>query len=146
MPTALTRWDPFSEMSDLRARFDRMFDELVNGRGDRDWSPAVDVMQDNGNLVMRADVPGIKPDEVKIEVEGDVLTMFGEHLETIEKQDDDFVRRERRHGSFRRSLQLPSGVDPDSIEATTHDGILEVKIPIPKESKPRRVEITPTAG
>lgn len=72
MPGALTRWDPFAEFADLRSRFDRMFDEMTNGH-ERKWTPAIDVVRDNGNLVVRADVPGIKPEDVKIEIEEDVL-------------------------------------------------------------------------
>jgi HSP20 family protein len=143
--TALTRWDPFAELADLRSRFDWMFDELGNGR-ERKWTPAVDVMRDNGNLVIRADIPGIKPEEVKIEVQDDVLTVSGEHEESKEEKDKHYVRRERRYGSFQRSMVLPAGVDPDKIEAKTHDGVLEVTVPLPVEAKKEPITITPKAA
>jgi HSP20 family protein len=145
LPLALTRWDPFADLAELHTRFDRMFGEVTAG-GERAWTPAIDVLRDNGSLVLRANVPGIKPDEVKIEVEDDVLTVSGEHEERKEEKDDQYVRRERRYGSFSRSLALPVGVQAKDIKATTHDGVLEVTIPLPKEPGKEKVEITPTAG
>jgi HSP20 family protein len=145
MPGALTRWEPFAELGELRSRFDRMFDELTDGR-EREWTPAIDVERDNGNLVVRADVPGIKPEEVKIEVEDDILTVSGEHEERKETKDKHYLRRERRYGSFSRSMALPAGVDAKKIKAKTHDGVVEVTVPLPKETKKETVKITPTAA
>ena len=145
MPGTLTRWEPFAELGELRHHFDRMFDEWLDGR-ERAWTPAVDVVRENGHLVVRADIPGIKPEEVKIEVEDDILTVSGEHTESKEEKDKHYVRRERRYGSFSRSMALPAGVDPKKIEAKTHDGVVEVTIPLPKEAKKETVAITPTAA
>jgi HSP20 family protein len=121
-----------------------MFDELT--AGPRTWTPAIDVVRENGNLVVRADIPGIKPEEVKIEVEDDILTVSGEHEERKEEKDKQYVRRERRYGSFIRSMALPPGVDAEQIRATTHDGVVEVTIPLPREAKSEPVRITPTVG
>ena len=145
MAGSLTRWDPFGEFSELRSRFDRMFDELADGR-ERTWMPAIDVERDNGNLVVRADIPGIKPEEVKIEVADDILTVSGEHEERREKKDKHYVRRERRSGSFSRSMALPAGADPKQIKAKTHDGVVEVTIPLPKQAAKEKVTITATAA
>ena len=145
MPGTLTRWDPFADLGELRSRFDRLFDEWLDGR-ERAWTPAIDVVREDGHLVVHADLPGIKPEEVKIEVEDDILTVSGEHQESKEEKDKHYVRRERRYGSFSRSMTLPAGVDPKKIEAKTHDGIVEVKIPLPKEAKKETVKITPTAA
>jgi len=144
VPGLLTRWDPFAELGELRTRFDRLFDEMVEGRP-RAWTPAIDVVRENGNLVVRGDIPGIKPEEVKIEVEDDILTVSGEHEERKEEKDKHYVRRERRYGAFHRSMALPAGVDPTKIAATTHDGVVEVTIPLPKEARKETVKITPTA-
>jgi len=144
MPGALTRWDPFSELADLRTRFDRVFDELAHGR-EHAWTPAIDVVRDDANLIVRADIPGIKPEEVKIEVEDDILTVSGEHEERKEEKDKQYVRRERRYGSFSRSMALPAGVDPKQIVAKTRDGVVEVTIPLPTEAKKETIKITPTA-
>ena len=145
MAGTLTRWEPFAELGELRSRFDRMFEELTDGREQR-WAPAIDVERDNGNLVVRADVPGIKPEEVKIEVQDDILTVSGSHEERKEKKDKDFLRRERRYGSFSRSMALPPGVEAKKIKAKTHDGVVEVTIPLPKEANKETVTITPTAA
>jgi HSP20 family protein len=88
MPGTLTRWDPFAELGELRSRFDRIFDELLDGR-ERAWTPAIDVVRDDCHLVVRADLPGIKPEEVKIEVEDDILTISGEHEERTDENDKD---------------------------------------------------------
>ncbi|HUA11261.1 MAG TPA: Hsp20/alpha crystallin family protein [Solirubrobacteraceae bacterium] len=145
MPGGLTRWEPFAELGELRSRFDRMFDQLADSSA-RAWTPAVDVERDNGNLVVRADVPGIKPEEVKIENEDDILTVSGQHEERKEEKDKHFLRRERRYGSFSRSMALPPGVEAKKIKAKTHDGVVEVTIPLPKEPKKEKIEITPTAA
>jgi HSP20 family protein len=145
MPGTLTRWEPFAECGDLRSRFDRVFDELLDGRS-REWTPAIDVVRAKDSLVLRADVPGIKPEEVKIEVKDDILTVSGEHEESTEEKDKHFMRRERRYGSFSRSMALPAGIDAAKIKAKTKDGVVEVTIPLPKETKKETITITPTAG
>ena len=145
MPGTLTRWDPFAELAEIRTRFERLFEDL-EGRGSA-WTPAVDVVRDDGHLVLRADVPGIKPEEITIEVDDGVLTVSGKHEEATEETDERFVRRERRYGAFTRRLPLPEGVDPKKIKASTKDGVLEVTIPLPKEVvKQEPVKITPTTG
>ena len=145
MPGTLTRWDPFTELGELRTRFDRLFDEWLDGR-ERAWTPAIDVVREDGHLVVRADLPGIKPEEVKIEVEDDILTVSGEHRESKEEKDKHYVRRERRYGSFSRSMTLPKGVTAKDIKAKTHNGVVEVTIPLPEEKKKETVKITPTAA
>lgn len=145
MAGTLTRWDPFTELSELRSRFDRIFDEFAGGR-ERAWTPAIDVVRENGNLVVRADVPGIKPEEVKVEVEDDILTVSGEHEERTEEKGKQYMRRERRYGSFSRSMALPPGVDAKKITASTHHGVIELTIPLPQEAKSEKVTITPTVA
>lgn len=145
MPATLMRWDPFTELGDLRSRFDRMFGDWMDGQ-DRAWTPAIDVVREDGQLIVRADLPGIKPEEVKLSVEDDVLTVSGEHEEHGEKKDDHYVRRERRYGSFSRSMVLPAGVDATQITATTHDGVVDVTIPLPTEAKQGPITITATGA
>jgi HSP20 family protein len=145
MPGALTRWEPFAELGELRSRFDRIFGELADGQ-ETAWRPAIDVVRDDGNLVIRADVPGIKPEEVKIEVEDGILTVSGAHEETKEQKDKSFLRRERRYGSFSRSMALPEGVEAKKIKAKTRDGVVEVTIPLPKKPAKQKIQIKPTAS
>ena len=143
MARTITRWEPFAELADMRQRFDRMLGEL--GDGEREWMPAVDMLRDNGDLVVRAEVPGIKPEEIEIKAEEGTLTISGKHEEAEEEKGKHFVRRERRYGAFSRTMTLPDGVDPKKIKASTHDGVLEVTIPLPKEKAQEPVTITPTA-
>ena len=143
MARTITRWEPFAELADMRQRFDRLLGEL--GDGEREWMPAIDMIRDNGDLVVRAEVPGIKPEEIEIKAEEGTLTISGKHEEAEEEKGKHFVRRERRYGAFSRTMTLPDGVDPKKIKASTHDGVLEVTIPLPKEQAQEAVTITPTA-
>ena len=145
MAHTITRWEPFAELAEMRSRFDRLLGDLADG-GDRDWMPAVDMIRDNGHLVVRAEVPGIKPDEIDIRFDSGMLAISGKHEETSEEKGKEFVRRERRYGAFSRTMALPEGVDPKKIKATTADGVLEIKVPLPKEAATEPVSITPTAG
>lgn len=145
MAGTLTRWEPFAELGEMRSRLDRLFDEWLDGH-ERAWTPAIDVVREDDHLVLRADLPGIKPEEVKLEVEDDILTVSGEHRESKEEKDKQYMRRERRYGSFSRSMALPQGIDAKKIKAKTHDGVVEVTIPLPKEAKKEPVRITPTAA
>jgi HSP20 family protein len=136
-----TRYDPFTELSALRSRLDRAFDAWPRGH-ERAWSPAIDVVRENGRMVVRADLPGITPEEVNVEVEDDILTIWGEHVESVEEKDKHYVRRERRDGSFSRSVALPAAIDPTGVMAQTRDGVVEVTIPLPKQAKREAVTIT----
>jgi len=145
MARTITRWEPFAELAEMRSRFDRLLSDLADGEG-REWTPSIDVVRENGHLVVRANVPGIKPEEIEIKVVDDVLTISGEHEETKEEKDTHYLRRERHYGSFSRSMALPAGVDAKKIKAETRDGVVEVTIPLPREASKHPVTITPTAA
>jgi HSP20 family protein len=145
MPGTLTRWDPFADMAELRGRFERLLEDFGTVR-EREWTPAVDLVRDADKLVVRADVPGIKPEDIRIEFREGYLTLSGEHEEATEEKDEQYVRRERRFGTFSRSIPLPEGAAAKKIKATTHDGVLEVTVPLPKEAAKEPITITPTAG
>lgn len=142
MASALSRWEPITDLSDLRNRFDRMFEDLGMGL-ERPFRPAVDVVREDGNMIVRADIPGMTADDVRIEIEDDILTVSGEHEAEHEEEGQRFIRRERRYGSFSRSLALPAGVDPKEIKAHTHDGLLEVTVPMPEEKRHEAITIKP---
>ncbi len=146
MPGLLTRWDPYGELAELRSRFDRVFDELSPDRGWR-WTAAVDVERADGDLIVRADVPGFKREEISMEVEAGVLTISGKHEEEMEEKGRHYLRHERRYGSFSRSIALPEDVDAGRISAHTHDGVLEVRVPLPEQkAEHKKVTITPTSA
>ena len=142
MATEIAEWRPLAE---LRQRVDQMFHDVAeNGIGGSSLS--LDVIRRDDSIVIRADIPGIEPDEVEIEVEDGILTVSGEHSGESEEKDEHYVRRERHFGSFSRSMSLPPGVDADAIEATTTNGVLEVTVPVPKEQAAKKVEIKATAN
>lgn len=144
--TTLASWHPFSDIVEMHHRFDRFFDEVL-GDGKHHLAP-VDVVRERGRMVVRADVPGMGADDVKIEVSDSVLTIHGEHEEEEEQiAGGRYVRRERHGASFTRSLTLPQQVDPAKIEALCKDGVLEVRIPLPEgELEAAVTTIMPTAG
>jgi HSP20 family protein len=140
MATEMTAWRPFTDFGELRHRVDQTFREMAPG-GEAGWTPSVDVIRDDGTIIVRADLPGIKPDEVKVTVDDDVLTVSGEHSSESEEEKGDYMRRERRYGSFSRSMSLPAEVRAEDIESTTEDGVLEVRIPRPEAERAKPVEI-----
>lgn len=144
---ALVRWDPIRDLDSLQSDMNRLFDRFfdsgrgTNGAAVRRWIPAMDLVESDEELVLRADLPGMKEGEVEIEIKDRVLTVSGERKAEHEQKGEGFHRLERSFGRFSRSLSLPDGVDADGVAASFEDGILEVKIPKPEETKPTRVEI-----
>ena len=144
---AIVRWDPARELDSLQSEFNRLFDTFLgNGgrtdvRAPRRWVPAMDLVETDDHLVLRADLPGLSKDDVEIEVKDNVLTVSGERKAEHEEKADGFYRVERAFGAFSRSLTLPQGMDADSINAEFTDGVLEIRIPKPEERKPHRVQI-----
>lgn len=141
----LIRWEPArgARYQDLNRVFGTFFDSQTGERraqGSR-WVPAIDLLEEDERYVLRADLPGLSEEDVKIEVDGQVLTVSGERSSEQEDRREGYYRLERASGSFRRSLRLPKGVEAASIEASVQKGVLEVSIPKPQETKPTRVEI-----
>jgi len=149
----IVRWEPLRELSSLQNEMNRLFntvfDTPVANGGNRRWVPAMDLVETAEDFVLRADLPGMTQDGVKIEVEDNVLTVSGERKAEHEAREEGFYRLERAFGGFSRSLTLPKGVNAEAVRASFNNGVLEVHIPKPEESKPRRIEIsvgdTPTA-
>ena len=112
------------------------------GKEDTQWAPAIDVVQKSGDLVVRAELPGIKLEDVDMTVHQGVLTISGKRDEEREEERGGYLVRERRSGSFRRSLQLPEGADEDSIRARFENGVLEVTIEgAAAEQGPKRIQV-----
>jgi HSP20 family protein len=123
--------------------FNTFFDTPTTGNGPsaRRWLPAMDLVETDEHFVLKADLPGLSEDDVAIEVEENVLTISGERKAEHEDKREGFVRVERSYGSFRRSLTLPEGIDPEAVSASFENGVLEVRIPKPEQRKPRKVAI-----
>lgn len=142
-------WNPWKRFDELRdemeefwrgARFPvfTRFPKLL-GKETATWMPSTDVYRTNGNLIVKADLPGLKKDDVEVLVEEGFLVVKGERKEEKEEKDKEYFRSERNYGSFYRRVPLPEDVDLEKISATVHDGILEVKVALPaahaKEAK-----------
>jgi HSP20 family protein len=143
---ALVRWDPGRELDSLQSDVNRLFDSFFgsrpgNGIRRQRWVPAMDLVEEDDSLVLRADLPGMSEDDVNIEVKDGVLTVTGERKAEETKQGEGYYRVERAFGSFSRSLSIPEGIDPEQVSAQFDDGVLEVRIPKPAERKPHRVQI-----
>ena len=142
----LTRWEPAREMMTLREAMDRLFDDaFTSPLSIRDgWSmatPAIDMYQTDNDVVVKASIPGIKADEVQINVTGDILTLKGEVKQEEERKDRAWHLREHRFGSFERSVVLPTDVKSDQAEAVFENGILTITLPKADEVKPRTINI-----
>ncbi len=144
-------YDPPSDMNRL---FGEMFGELgrrsggqQRAQGAAEWASAIDVVQEDGDLVVRAELPGVKLEDVEMTVHQGVLTISGKRDEQREEERGGYLVRERRSGSFRRSLQLPEGVDEDSIRARFENGVLEVTIQGAAAAQgPKRIQVEGPSG
>jgi HSP20 family protein len=139
----LTRWDPFQEMLNLRRTVDRLFDNATN---DHEWQPmqwglAVDVVENKDDFIVKASVPGINPNDLDISYVDDTLTIKGEVKSDNEVKENQYHLRERRYGSFARSISLPTKIKGDAIDASYQNGVLTLRLPKAEESKPKRIAI-----
>jgi len=139
---AIIRWDPFREVSSAQDQFDRFWRGMLEGRrGQESWLPAVDVFDTKDAVVLKAELAGMNPDDIEIEVDDNVLTIKGERKFEEQVDEERYYRVERRYGSFSRSLALPQGVRADDIQADYEDGVLEVRVPKVEEEKPKRISV-----
>ena len=142
----LTRWEPAREMMTLREAMDRLFDDAFTRpfsiRGERGGSsPAIDMYQTDGEVVVKAALPGIKTDEVQINVTGDMLTIKGETKQEEEKKDRSWHMREQRWGVFERSVMLPTGVNSDQAKADFENGILTITLPKSEQARSKTITV-----
>lgn len=142
----LVRWDPFRDVMSLRQAMDRLFEDSVvrparlwpeTGRGDF----LLDMYQTENDVVIKASLPGVKPEEVDISVTDDVVTISGEHKEEEEVKEKDYLRKEQRYGAFSRYVPVPVSVKSDKAEAEFEDGILTLTLPKAEEVKPRQMKV-----
>ena len=132
--------DPFTLLRQMTSDFDRMFSDPGLPRSA--WMPQIDVFEKHGRLVTKIDLPGMKKEDVKVEVSDGQLVISGERRMDAESAEDQFYRTEREYGSFYRAVPLPEGAKLEDVQATFADGVLEVSVPLPKAgAKPRTVEI-----
>jgi HSP20 family protein len=143
----ITRWDPFAEMASFRNAIDRMFDEVRpfrsffgDGNGTQTYFP-VDVFETDEDVVVKASLPGFKPEDIDISVHGDVLTIKGELKEEKEDKAKNWYRRERRYGSTVRQITLPAEVSTEKADAQFEEGVLRLTLPKSEAAKPKQIKV-----
>jgi HSP20 family protein len=147
---AIERWRPFrllyrrwpeEEMEDIFDRFERMFGVPAPRHRGGGWAPLVEMFDRKDEVLMRADLPGVKKEDIRVSVTGDVLSIEGERKAEEEVKEEDYYCCERTYGKFYREILLPAGVKKEKIESEYKDGILEIHIPKAEEVKPKEIEV-----
>ena len=144
--TVITRWDPFREFSSLQDRMNRLVrDSFGEGREEAltttSFAPAVDVYEDEHNVTLKIEVPGINEKDIDVRIENNTLTVHGERKFEKEEKEENFRRVERQYGSFTRSFTLPNTVDPEQVTANYDKGVLNIKLAKKAEAKPKQIKV-----
>jgi HSP20 family protein len=146
--TVLTRWEPFREFSTLQDRMNRLFRESYNDAGRDDslttssFAPAVDVYEDEHQVSLKIEVPGIDEKDIDVRVENNTLTVHGERKIEKEEKEENYRRVERQYGSFTRTFTLPQTVSTENVTATYDKGVLKITLPKKAEAKPKQIKIS----
>jgi HSP20 family protein len=150
--TVLTRWEPFREFSTLQDRMNRLFRETYN-EGGRDesltasnFAPAVDVYEDEHNVSLKIEVPGIDEKDIDIRLENNTLTVHGERKIEKDEKEENYRRVERQYGNFTRTFTLPTTVDGEKVSANYDKGILKITLPKKAEAKPKQIKVNVSSG
>ena len=144
---ALVRWDPFRELESMQSRLNRLFGDAPfppageDGMSFSGWSPAVDVQETDKEYVIKADLPDVKKEDVKVELLDGALTIEGERQQEKEEKGKKFHKIEREYGKFLRRFALPNEVDPSKVQADFKNGVLNVHLPKSATAKPKAVEV-----
>lgn len=147
---ALVRWDPFLELEEVSARLNRMFARPVttpsNGNGKEalivaDWTPSVDISETDGEYQIKAEIPDVKKEDVKVTLEDGVLTIQGERKYEKEEKGKKFHRIERSYGSFARTFSVPDVIEAEKVKAEFKDGVLNLHLPKSEKAKPKAIEV-----
>ncbi len=148
--TLLTRWEPFREfstMQDRANRMNRLFRESYSPEGPEEaltttnFAPPVDIYEDEHNITLKLEVPGIDEKDIDVRIEGNTLTVHGERKIEKEEKEENFRRIERQYGSFTRSFTLPSSVDPAQVSANYDKGVLRINLAKKAEAKPKQIKV-----
>ncbi len=138
----LQRWDPFRDYR----RFWRSYSPRFHHEDEGAWAIPLDIVRDGDEVRVRASVPGVKPDDISVTIEDGVLTITGETATETDHEEGSYLRRERRSGSFRRTLRLPDSVDAERASSTYANGVVTVALPTAEDRKARKLTIEVTDG
>lgn len=148
MASNIVRFDPFEDLSRLQREVNRLFDDssrpaprTPENTSVRTWAPTVDIREDNEEIVLLADLPGVKLEDVNIELSGDTLTVSGQRSFNDTERKESYVRVERAYGAFRRAFTVGVPIKQSDVSASYRDGILEVHLPKSEEIKPKKITI-----
>lgn len=145
--TVVTRWDPFREFTTLQDRMNRLFQDSFGREGREEaltstsFAPAVDVYEDEHNVTLKIEVPGIDEKDIDVRVENNTLTVQGERKLEKEEKEENYRRIERQYGSFTRSFTLPNTVDSENIRADYDKGVLKIQLAKKAEAKPKQIKV-----
>lgn len=146
---SVMRWDPFKNISTLQDRINRLFEDAFPRAADEEeglatcaWRPAVDIYETEEGVVVQVDLPGVKKEDVSVEVKNNLLVIQGLRQVDVPLNEDRYYRRERSCGTFQRSFTLRGSVPPESIKATFKNGVLTVLVPSPEEEKPKKISVS----
>lgn len=139
----LTRWDPYREIMSVRRAMDRLMENVFSEESATaaEWGLALDVIENDNDFVVKASLPGLKPEDIDVTYNKGMLTIRGELKEERESEKGQYHLRERRYGTFARSISLPSTINADEIDATYRDGVLTLRLPKMEEAKPKRITV-----
>jgi HSP20 family protein len=145
---ALTRWDPFKEMDDLHKRLNSLFSHSPSRLGDgkeamtvAEWSPLVDITEDDKEYIIKAELPEVRKEDVKVTVENRVLSITGQRKFEKEEKDKRYHRIERAYGSFTRSFSVPDDADDAKVSAEFKDGVLSVHLAKNEKARPKSIDV-----
>src|SRR5437773_3848327 len=143
--TVLTRWDPFREFSTLQDRMNRLFRDSYGVHEEAltssTFAPPVDVYEDEHNVTLKIEVPGIDEKDIDVRIENNLLTVHGERKFEKEEKEENFRRVERQYGSFTRSFTLPTTIDSEKVQATYDKGVLKIELAKKAEAKPKQIKV-----
>lgn len=144
----LIKWNPARDLFSLRHRMNSLFDDFFYPRrrtfedeGLWNWNPAVDIYEEDNNIVVKAEIPGMDKEGISVDVKDRILTLKGERSEDKEVNEERYFRKERTYGRFERAFTLPADVKIDEIKAEYKDGVLKVLVPKPEVLKPKQITI-----
>jgi HSP20 family protein len=144
---SLARWDPFTEMAQMHDWFDRAVGDLFGrtpagvAAAESVWSPLVDVHETKDHFLVKAELPGLKQEDVEVSILDDTLTLKGERKRETEVNENEYHRIERSYGTFQRSIVLPASVEAGGVKASYKEGVLEIQLPKKEEAKPKAIKV-----